>query len=93
MSIRHFTRLANAFSKKVENHAQAIAIHFIQYNYSRIQQTLRVTPAMQFGLSDYVWELEELVGLLESDEVKMIVNGALKRGAYREENARLKGES
>jgi IS1 family transposase len=82
MSMRRFTRLTNAFSKKVENHAHAIAIHFMHYNFCRIHQTLRVTPAMQAGLSDHVWEIEELVGLLESDEAKMIANGAMKRGSY-----------
>ena len=82
MSMRRFTRLTNGFSKKVENHAHAIAIHYMHYNFCRIHQTLRVTPAMQAGLTDQVWEIEELVGLLEADEVKAIENGAMKRGAY-----------
>jgi len=55
----------------------------MHYNFYRIHQTLRVTPAMQAGLSDHVWEIEELVGLLEADEAKMIANGAMKRGKYR----------
>lgn len=83
MHMRRFTRLTNGFSKKVENHAHAIAIHYMHYNYCRIHQTLRVTPAMQAGLSDHVWELDELVGLLEAEEAKMIANGAMKRGPYR----------
>ncbi len=65
MSMRRFTRLTNAFSKKVENHAAQIALHFMHYNYCRIHQTLRVTPAMQAGLADHVWEIEELVALID----------------------------
>jgi IS1 family transposase len=65
MGMRRFTRLTNAFSKKVENHKHAIALHFMHYNFCRVHQTLRVTPAMQAGLADHVWELEELVALLD----------------------------
>lgn len=65
MGMRRFTRLTNAFSKKVENHAHAIALHFIHYNFARIHKTLRVTPAMQAGISDHVWSLEEIVGLTD----------------------------
>jgi IS1 family transposase len=64
MSIRRFTRLTNAFSKKVENHAAAVALWFMYYNFCRIHQTLRVTPAMEANLSDHVWSIEELVELL-----------------------------
>jgi hypothetical protein len=64
MSVRRFTRLTNAFSKKAENHAAMVALHFMHYNYCRIHQTLRVTPAMQAGLMDHVWEIEELVKLI-----------------------------
>jgi hypothetical protein len=53
--------IANAFSKKAENHAAMVAIHFLYYNFGRIHKTLRVTPAMQAGLADHVWSLEELV--------------------------------
>jgi len=59
MSMRMFTRLANAFSKKVENLAHAISLHFMYYNFGRIHKTLRVTPAMEAGVSDHVWGLEE----------------------------------
>jgi len=52
-------------SKKAENHAAMVALHFMHYNYCRIHQTLRVTPAMQAGLTDHVWELDELVSLLD----------------------------
>ena len=64
MSNRRFTRLTNAFSKKLENHKHAAAIHFMFYNFCRIHQTLRVTPAMQAGISDHVWSLEEVVALI-----------------------------
>jgi hypothetical protein len=65
MSMRRFTRLTNAFSKKAENHAHAVALHYMHYNFARVHQTLRVTPAMEAGLSDHVWELEEIVALLD----------------------------
>lgn len=63
MSMRRFTRLTNAFSKKVENHAAAVALHFIHYNFARIYKTLRITPAMAAGLSDHVWNYEDIAAL------------------------------
>ena len=63
MGMRRFTRLTNAFSKKLENHEAAIALHFMYYNFARIHQTLRVTPAMEAGVSDHVWSLEEIAAL------------------------------
>jgi hypothetical protein len=66
--MRRFTRLTNAFSKKVENLAHAVALHFMHYNFARVHQTLRVTPAMEAGVSDHVWEIEEIVNLLEMKE-------------------------
>ncbi len=63
MSMRRFTRLTNAFSKKVENHAHAVALHFMWYNVGRFHKTLRITPAMTAGLSDHVWSLEEVATL------------------------------
>ncbi|HEY3698303.1 MAG TPA: IS1 family transposase [Spongiibacteraceae bacterium] len=65
MSMRRFTRLTNAFSKKVENHAHAIALHFMYYNFGRIHKTLRVTPAMEAGLTDHIWTLQEIACLAE----------------------------
>jgi IS1 family transposase len=65
MSMRRFTRLTNAFSKKFDNHCHAIALYFMYYNFCRVHQTLRVTPAMEAGLADHVWTLDELVGLME----------------------------
>jgi hypothetical protein len=60
MGMRRFTRLTNAFRKKVENHAAMVAIHFMYYNFGRIHKTLRITPAMAAGLIDHVWSLEEI---------------------------------
>lgn len=67
MSMRRFTRLTNAFSKKIENHMAAIALHFMYYNFARIHQTTRVTPAMAAGVSSKLWDVSDLVGLLESN--------------------------
>lgn len=65
MSMRRFTRLTNAFSKKVENHAAAIALYFMYYNFGRVHQTLRVTPAMEAGVTDHVWSVEEIVRVID----------------------------
>jgi len=67
MSMRRFTRLTNGFSKKIENHEAAVALHYMHYNFARIHQTLRVTPAMQAGLSDHVWSFEEIVRLADAE--------------------------
>src|SRR5205085_9396280 len=63
MGMRRFTRLTNAHSKKIENHAHAIALYFMHYNYCKIHSTLRVTPAMEARIADHVWEIEELLSL------------------------------
>jgi IS1 family transposase len=68
MSMRRFTRLTNAFSKKLENHVASIALYYMHYNFCRVHKTLRVTPAMAAGVSDHVWDLEEVVMLLEESE-------------------------
>ena len=64
MGMRRFTRLTNAFSKKVENHAYSVALYYMHYNFARIHKTLRVTPAMEAGVSGHVWSIEEIVALL-----------------------------
>jgi IS1 family transposase len=61
MSMRRFTRLTNGFSKKIENHAYAVAIYFMHYNFCRVHKSLRVTPAMEAGLTDHVWTIEEML--------------------------------
>ncbi len=78
MHMRRFTRLTNAFSKKVENHAHAVALHFMFYNFVRVHQTLRVTPAMQAGITDRLWTIEDIVGLI--DEASPAPK---KRGPYK----------
>jgi IS1 family transposase len=66
MSIRRFTRLTNAFSRKVENHMQSVALHFMYYNFVTIHQTLHVTPAMAAGITEKVWEVEAMAALLSN---------------------------
>lgn len=65
MSMRRFTRLTNAFSKKLENHIASIALHCMYYNFVRIHQSLRVTPAMQAGVTNRLWSIEDLIALLD----------------------------
>jgi uncharacterized protein (DUF849 family) len=66
MSMRRFTRLTNGFSKKIENHAHMVAIHFMHYNFGRLHKTLRVIPAMEAWISDHVWTLEEMIQMADS---------------------------
>jgi IS1 family transposase len=80
MSMRRFTRLTNGFSKKVRNHAAAIALHYMHYNFCRIHKTLRVTPAMEAGLTDHVWTLDEVALLLEAKNMEA---KSIKRGPYK----------
>ena len=65
---RRFTRLTLGFSKKVENLGYAVALHFMHYNFARIHQTLRVTPAMEARVSNHVWDIEEIVALMDARE-------------------------
>ena len=66
--VRRFTRLTNGFSKKVEQHANAVALHFMYYNFCRIHKTLRVTPAMAAGVTDRLWDVTDIVALIEARE-------------------------
>jgi hypothetical protein len=68
MHSRRMTRLTNAFSKKMENHAHAMALHFLYYNFVRIHKTLKVTPAMAAGVTDRLWEVADMVAVLEAWE-------------------------
>ncbi len=70
MGMRRFTRLTNGFSKKIENHVAAISLHFMHYNFVRIHQTLRVTPAMAAGVTDRAWEVADIVKLVEQREAE-----------------------
>lgn len=63
--MRRFTRLTNAFSKKLENHEHSVALHFMHYNFCRTHQSLRVTPAMEAGISDHVWSLAEMIEIID----------------------------
>lgn len=65
MHMRRFTRLTNGFSKKVQNHCAAVALHYMFYNFAKVHKTLRVTPAMEAAISDHVWSLEEIAKLAE----------------------------
>jgi len=65
MHMRRFTRLTNGFSKKVANHAHAVALHFAYYNFVKIHQTLKTTPAMAAAVTDRLWEIEDLLALLD----------------------------
>jgi IS1 family transposase len=86
MSMRRFTRLTNAFSKKVENLAAAVSLHFAYYNYCRVHASLnKQTPAMAAGVADHVWTLAELIGLLEQAEAV-----PMKRGRYAKTRNRVK---
>ncbi|TGS53896.1 IS1 family transposase, partial [Mesorhizobium sp. M3A.F.Ca.ET.201.01.1.1] len=78
MHMRRFTRLTNGFSKKVEAHANAVALHFMYYNFVRIHKALRVTPAMAAGVTDKLWEIGDIVALIEANEAQ----ADRKRGPY-----------
>lgn len=82
MHMRRFTRLTNGFSKKVENHAHSVALFMTYYNFVRIHKTLRVTPAMAAGVTDRLWEVSDIVALLEAAEPK-----PGKRGPYKKREA------
>jgi IS1 family transposase len=78
MHMRRFTRLTNAFSKKVENHAYAVALHMMYYNFVKTHSKLRMSPAMAAGVSDRLWEISDIVALVEAAEAK-----PAKRGPYK----------
>ena len=78
MHMRRFTRLTNGFSKKVENHAHAVALHMMYYNFVRIHKTLRVTPAMAAGVTERLWEITDIAKLVEDAEA-----APAKRGPYK----------
>ena len=73
MSMRRFTHLTNAFSKKIGNHMAALALYFMYYNFVRIHQTLRVSPALAAGVTSKLWSVQDIVALIEGREVEMMV--------------------
>jgi len=83
--MRRFTRLTNGFSKKVENHITAVSLHFMHYNFVRIHQTLRMSPAMAAGVPDRLWEIRDIVKLLEEREERLLAEEREERlkGGYR----------
>ena len=64
MSMKRFARSSNGYSKKLENHAAMVSLYFMYYNFGRVHQSLRITPAMEAGIADHVWSIEEVVALL-----------------------------
>ena len=70
--MRRFTRSTNGFSKKIENHAAAVALYMVWYNFGRKHQTLGTTPAVKTGLTDHIWSVEEIIGLLEETEPSVV---------------------
>ena len=80
--MRRFTRLTNAFSKKAENHAYAVSLHFMHYNFIRTHKTLRMTPVMAAGLVENPWEVEDIVKLVEAAEEA----ARKKRGPYKKKD-------
>jgi hypothetical protein len=79
MHMRRFTRLTNGFSKKVDNHAHAVALHMMYYNFVRIHKSLRMTPAMAAGVSDTLWDIDMIVRVVEAYEAR-----PKKRGPYKQ---------
>jgi len=82
MSMRRFTRLTNAFSKKVDNHIHALSLYFVWYNFVRIHKTLKVSPAMAAGITDRLWSMEDIVALMDAR-----ADAPQKRGAYKKKIA------
>jgi IS1 family transposase len=85
MHMRRFTRLTDGFSKKVENHAYAVALHMMYYNFVRIHSTLRMTPAMAAGVSSRLWEISDIAALVEIEETKK----DMKRGTYKKSDEQI----
>jgi hypothetical protein len=81
MHMRRFTRLTNAFSKKVENHVHSLALFTTYYNFVRVHKTLRVTPAMAAGVSDRLWDINDIVKLVEAAETNTASAGHIKSGS------------
>ncbi len=85
MHMRRFTRLTNAFSKKVENHSYAVALHMMYYNFVRVHSKLRMSPAMAAGVAERLWEVADIVALVEAEESKVVA----KRGPYKKSAAEI----
>lgn len=81
MSMRRFTRLTNAFSKRIDNHCHALSLYFVFYNFVKMHKTLRMTPAMAVGLSDRLWEMEDILALIDERTI------TASRGPYKKRNS------
>jgi IS1 family transposase/lambda repressor-like predicted transcriptional regulator len=79
MSMRRFTRLTNAFSKRIDNHCHALALYFVWYNFVRVHKTLRVTPAMEAGISDRLWDMSDIVAMIDENAPKPGPRGSYKK--------------
>ncbi len=79
MSMRRFTRLTNAFSKKFDNHVHALSLYFVFYNFCRIHKTLRVSPAMAAGITDRLWSLEDVLARIDADAPPPAPRGPYKK--------------
>jgi IS1 family transposase len=86
MSMRRFTRLTNAFSKKLDNHMHALALYFAFYNFTRIHKTLKVSPAMAAGITDRLWSMEDIANLIEARAPKAAVGALGPRGSYKKKD-------
>lgn len=81
MHMRRFTRLTNAFSKKIDPHIHALSLYFVFYNFARVHKTLRMSPAMAAGISDRLWSMEDIVTLIDARESEPKKRGPYKRAA------------
>ena len=77
--MRRFTRLTNGFSKKVENHMHAVALHLMYYNFVKVHHTLKVTPATEAGLTDRLWDISDLMAIVDANEPAPKKRGPYKR--------------
>lgn len=84
MHMRRFTRLTNAFSKKIENHAHAVALHMMYYNFVRVHSKLRMSPAMASSVAERLWEVADIVAIVEAEEAKLVT---AKRGPYKKRSS------
>jgi IS1 family transposase len=82
MSMRRFTRLTNAFSKKVDNHMHALSLYFAFYNFTRIHKTLKVSPAMAAGITEHLWSMEEIAEMIEARQAKPMKRGPYQKRAH-----------
>jgi IS1 family transposase len=89
MSMRRFTRLTNAFSKKVENHSHALSLYFAWYNWVRIHTTLRVTPAMAAGLTDRLWSMEDIANMIDAAAPALAKRGPYKKRSTESQSAEI----